>query len=47
MITADRRKQIDQSMATALQKCYDDEMEVYAILMGALQSASKRVNREG
>ncbi|OAA34231.1 hypothetical protein BBO_09286 [Beauveria brongniartii RCEF 3172] len=46
IITADRRNQIDKSMATALQKRYDDEMEVYALFMGALQSASKHVNGE-
>lgn len=45
-ITADRRKQIDQSMTTALQKRYDDEMQVYALFMGAFQSASKLVNGE-
>ncbi|KAM3519453.1 hypothetical protein MY4038_009781 [Beauveria bassiana] len=38
IITADRRNQIDKSMATALQKRYDDEMEVYALFMGALKA---------
>ncbi|KAM3538683.1 hypothetical protein ARSEF1564_008402 [Beauveria bassiana] len=46
IITADQRKQIDKSMATALQKRYDDKMEVYALFIGALQSASKHVNGE-